>query len=189
MSVSYDKYYQTENLFGNPYPELIEFFARWAKKGKLLDLGCGQGRDAIPLARLGYEVVGIDYSKVGIEQMSQIAKMEHLPVTGIVKNIYEFDNFADFDFVLLDSMFHFTKKDLEKEKVFIKKIISKTKIGCLIMFCIQDTGNKVEILNRTLDYEKQTDRLIEKKFEYVFEDKKTGHRSGTDYRMIVVKKA
>lgn len=54
MTATYDKYYQTENLFGDPYPELIEFFANYPKKGKVLDLGCGQGRDAIAIAQLGY---------------------------------------------------------------------------------------------------------------------------------------
>ena len=52
MNVSYDKQYQTENLFGEPYSE----------RGRLLDLGCGQGRNAIPLAQLGYEVTGMDIS-------------------------------------------------------------------------------------------------------------------------------
>lgn len=37
MPVTYDKYYQTENLFGEPYPELIEFFAEYPRKGKVLD--------------------------------------------------------------------------------------------------------------------------------------------------------
>ncbi|MCB0845307.1 MAG: methyltransferase domain-containing protein, partial [Bacteroidetes bacterium] len=78
MKVPYDKYYLTENLFGKPYPELIEFFSQNPQKGKVLDLGCGQGRDAIALARLGYSVTGIDNSKVGIEQMNQVAQTEKL---------------------------------------------------------------------------------------------------------------
>lgn len=41
MTVTYDKYYQTENLFGDPYPELIKFLTDYPKKGKVLDLGCG----------------------------------------------------------------------------------------------------------------------------------------------------
>ena len=77
MSQEYDKYYQTENLFGEPYPELIKLYGAIEHKGKLLDLGCGQGRDAIALARLGYEVVGIVYSKVGIAQLYKIAKKEN----------------------------------------------------------------------------------------------------------------
>lgn len=42
MTITYDKYCQTENLFGAPYPELIQFFPEYQRKGKVLDLGCGQ---------------------------------------------------------------------------------------------------------------------------------------------------
>jgi SAM-dependent methyltransferase len=87
----------------------------------VLDLGCGQGRDAIALARLGYSVAGIDNSKVGIEQVNQIGEIENLNLVGQVGDIYSFDRFADFDIVLLDSMFHFAKKDKEKEIGLIQK--------------------------------------------------------------------
>ena len=70
----YDKYYQTADLFGQPYPELIEFFQQYEPKGSLVDLGCGQGRNAIPLARLGYNITVIDSSKVGVEQMNSTAR-------------------------------------------------------------------------------------------------------------------
>ncbi len=188
MIVTYDKYYQTENYFGKPYPELTEFFAKHPKKGKVLDIGCGQGRDAIVLSRLGFTVVGIDNSAVGIEQMNRIAEIENLKLTGIVTDIFEFQDFDNYDFVLLDSMFHFEKKDRKKENDFIKKILSKIKSGCLVIFCIQDSGKKVEILNETIDLEKQFNRLTDLKFEYIFEDDKTGHKSKLDYRMIVIKK-
>jgi len=74
VTVTYYKYYEAENLFGEPYPELIEFFAEYPRKRKVLDLGCGQGRDAIALARLGYSVTGIDNSRVGIDQMNEIGQ-------------------------------------------------------------------------------------------------------------------
>lgn len=87
---NYDSYYQTENLFGKPYPELIQFYTELGKIGRLLDLGCGQGRDAIPLARLGFDVIGIDQSKVGIGQMNAIAQKEQLSLKGIVISINSF---------------------------------------------------------------------------------------------------
>ncbi|RXV63781.1 methyltransferase domain-containing protein [Fusibacter sp. A1] len=65
--VPYDDYYLEENYFGDPYPGLEAFFKAYSPKGKVLDLGCGQGRDSLFLAGLGYEVVGVDHSKVGIE--------------------------------------------------------------------------------------------------------------------------
>lgn len=186
MTESYNKYYQTENLFGEAYPELINLFAGYPRKGKVLDLGCGQGRDAIPLARLGFSVIGIDSSKVGIEQMNQIAKSQNLDLKGVVSDIFEFENFTEYDFVLLDSMFHFTKKDRKKETEFIKKILAEIKDGCLLIVCIQDTGKKVKILNETIDYENQVNRLIDNKFKYVFEDSESGYKSETDYRMFVI---
>lgn len=188
MTVIYDKYYKTENLFGEPFPELIHFFATYPTKGKILDLGCGQGRDSIPLARLGFNLTGIDNSSVGIAQMNRIAKVENLALTGKVTDIFEFDNFSEYDFILLDSMFHFTKNDKKKETDFIKRILSKIKENCLVVFCVQDTGKKIEILNKTIDDEKIMNRLVDKKIKYIFEDTKSGHKSITDYRMIVVEK-
>ena len=32
MAASYNSFYQTENLFGDPYPELIDFFANYPDK-------------------------------------------------------------------------------------------------------------------------------------------------------------
>jgi tellurite methyltransferase len=125
MAVTYDKYYQAENFFGKPYPELIRFFAEFSKKGKVLDLGCGQGRDSIPLARLGYAVTGIDNSKVGIEQMNQIAEAESIALTGQITDIFEFDNFAEYDFILLDGMFYFAKNDRKKETDYRMVVIGK----------------------------------------------------------------
>lgn len=188
MSVTYDKHYQTENLFGNPYPELIDFFTSLPNKGKVLDLGCGQGRNAIPLARLGFQVTGIDTSKVGISQMNQIAKNENLELTGVISDIYEIAEFNQYDFVLLDSMFHFLKKDRLKETEFIKRIISNTKTGCHIVFCIQDYGKKVSTLNSTLNSQVTKNKILDTKFTYAYHDKSSGHQSVSKYRLIVVTK-
>lgn len=188
MTKSYDKYYQTVNLFGNPLPELINFFAQLPTRNRVLDIGCGQGRDAIPIARLGFHVIGIDSSQVGIEQMNSIAKTENLTLNGVVANIYDFRNYADFDVILLDSMFHFTKKDREKEEDLIKNIISTIKDGCHLIICIQDSGKKVEILNKAIDSVKQFPRIKDQNMKYIFNDEESGHQSESKYRMIIIQK-
>jgi 2-polyprenyl-3-methyl-5-hydroxy-6-metoxy-1,4-benzoquinol methylase len=188
MSNSYDKHYQTENLFGDPYPELIQFMAENPDKGTLLDVGCGQGRDAIELARLGYTVTGIDRSKVGIEQMNQISKAEKLNLHGLVADIYAFNRFHEFDIILLDSIFHFTEKDQEKELGLLRKIGSQINSGSMIIVCIQDTGNKVLILNQAIDKARKLKRLKDLAFSYTFCDDETGHKSVTNYRLVIVVK-
>jgi len=39
----------------------------------LLDIGCGEGRDAVHFARLGFRVVGLDSSLRGLEKTRQLA--------------------------------------------------------------------------------------------------------------------
>lgn len=185
----YDTYYKTEDLFGEPYPELIYFFRKYEPKGKLLDLGCGQGRDSISLGRLGYKVTGIDNSKVGINQMNSISVSEGLNVTGLVGDIYKFDSYQDFDIVLLDSMFHFEKRDLKRETDLIYKIAKRINENGLICICIQDTGKKVRILKDTIDnsgidYEIVNDSAL----IFKYEDKESGHKSETKYCMYIVRK-
>ena len=186
--ITYDSYYETENLFGEPYPELIEFFSKYPKKGKVLDLGCGQGRDAIFLARLGYNVTGIDVSEVGINQMNLIGKKEGLNLTGIVKDIYAYNDFDKYDFILLDSMFHFAKNDRKKEVKLIQNIVAGIANGALVVFCIQYSGDKVKILNQALEDGNQVKQILDKKFIYTYEDSENGHKSETDYRIIVIEK-
>lgn len=116
--------------------------------------------------------------------MNQIGENENLDLVGQTGNIYTFDRFSEFDVVLLDSMFHFTKADKEKEIGLIKKIISDIRKGSLMVVCIQDTGDKVQTLNKAIDFERTHKRLADKKLKYIFEDSDSGHKSETYYRMI-----
>ena len=187
MAVAYDKYYQTANLFGDPYPELIDFFKNYPQRGRLLDLGCGQGRDAIPLAGLGYVVTGIDNSKVGIEQMNKVVRTENLSLKGTVADIYQYHHFWEFDFILLDSMFHFTRVDKKKETDLVKRILLGSKPGAIITFCIQNTGSKVRILNETMNASGKSEKMFETDLVYNYQDTQSGHSSTTNYKMIVIK--
>lgn len=134
--VAYDEYYEEANYFGNPYPGLIEFFATNKTRGTVLDLGCGQGRDALPLGTLGYKVLGVDHSRVGIEQLNQQATRKQLPVEGIVGDVYTYPISAEIDVVLLDSMLHFYKNDLAKETQFVTKILTELKVGGIFINCL-----------------------------------------------------
>ena len=79
----YDEIYAGEPTF-NPRPNafLVEAVAG-LRPGKALDVGMGQGRNAIYLAGLGWEVTGFDVSAEGLERAQEQARAGGLAVTAV----------------------------------------------------------------------------------------------------------
>lgn len=77
-----------------------------APRARALDIGCGQGRDALFIARLGHEVTGVDLSPHGIRAMQEAAASEVLEVTGVVADLAEFQPDGYFDVIVIDRTLH-----------------------------------------------------------------------------------
>ncbi|WP_079478988.1 class I SAM-dependent methyltransferase [Halobacillus salinus] len=149
--VAYDDYYQEPDYFGNPYPSLIDFFTNYESRGTVLDLGCGQGRDSLFIGELGYKVIGIDHSTVGINQLNEEANKRNIDVDGMVGNVYDFPITKDIDIVLLDSMLHFYKNDVQKETEFVNKILTELKEGGVFVNCILKGEARENILKKIIN--------------------------------------
>lgn len=147
----YDKYYEEAHHFGEPCPGLIEYFSENTDRGKILDLGCGQGRDVLALARLGYEVTGVDFSKVGVDQMMREAKKHGLQVKGIIDDIHEFPIDPSFDFILLDSMLHFYKRDREREITLVQRVMKEMRAGAILCILISKSKTAESVLESIFD--------------------------------------
>ncbi len=84
------------------------------------------------LGRLGYHVTGVDLSTVGIRQMNEAARQEKLDVQGKVADLYTFAIDQSVDIILLDSIIHLYKKDYEREKQLLTRILKQMKPGGLL---------------------------------------------------------
>jgi SAM-dependent methyltransferase len=69
----WDRRFREADWPSDPDPALVEF-ARILRPGRALDLGCGPGRNAIWLAGRGWDVTGVDASRVALEQADRRAK-------------------------------------------------------------------------------------------------------------------
>ena len=80
--MDFDRIYRTtKNYFGeSSNPLLEEYRAHIDKSNRILDLGAGQGRNSLFLARLGYGVDAVDPSQAAIETISSAAAGEGLNV-------------------------------------------------------------------------------------------------------------
>jgi len=61
------------------------------EKGRLLLLGIGGGREAIPLAKMGFEVTGVDFVPNLVEKAIENATQQGLKIEGIVQDISKLD--------------------------------------------------------------------------------------------------
>ena len=115
----YERHYREgRGVCGEPFPELVAFFDTYERaEAHVLDLGCGQGRDALLAARRGHHVVGVDLSETGVAQMLEDAQVEGLDVEGVVGDIAEWEPARSFDVVILDRVLHLLGDDAERERV------------------------------------------------------------------------
>ena len=108
MSYDYDRLYgETPDALGPPAPILVDFFARLERQRvRVLDVGCGQGRDALFIARHGHDVIGVDISPNGIRDLNAAAAREGLAARSIVADIATYAPEGTFEVIVIDRTLH-----------------------------------------------------------------------------------
>lgn len=95
------------------------------KPYNVLDIGCGEGKDAVFLARNGYRVSAFDVAERGLSKARTLAERCGVNVDFFKADIRDFRLDKDYDIVFSSGVFHYISFDL-REKV-IDNIKSHTK--------------------------------------------------------------
>jgi len=105
-------------LYGlKPNAFIASKIKQFPKNAKVLCLGEGEGRNAIFLAKKGFEVTAIDASDIGISKLHFRALEENLKIETICKDLNEWEVSEKYD-VIIASYLHMYKK--EREDLFEK---------------------------------------------------------------------
>jgi SAM-dependent methyltransferase len=75
--------------------------------GRALDLGAGEGADAIRLALLGYEVVAVEASEIGAEKLEGFARAQDVHVEVIHADATRVPLVGPFDVVVCNGLLHY----------------------------------------------------------------------------------
>ncbi len=94
------------SAFGPPSDEILALVDRLPAGARVLDLGCGDGRNALPLARAGFTVEAVDTSPSGIERLRRQAADEHLPIEATVGNLESSVASGAYDLVIAHGVLH-----------------------------------------------------------------------------------
>lgn len=74
---------------GQPAPALTAWLKREpSHQGRAIVLGAGRGHDAIALARAGYTVTAVDFSKTALQEARALAEAEGATVTFLERDIF-----------------------------------------------------------------------------------------------------
>ena len=92
---------------------------RIPRGSRVLDAGCGSGRNLVYLLREGYEVFGVDADPAAIASVRDLAP--HLPATNFRVEPLEAITFdeASVDFVISSAVLHFARDDGEFQAMLL----------------------------------------------------------------------
>ncbi len=98
---------------GQVSSELVKLLKEGAiPVGRVLELGCGTGANAVYLAQNGFEVTAVDSAPTALERARRRGRLESTPVHFILDDVYEFAKQAEpFDLIFDAGFYHFARRD------------------------------------------------------------------------------
>lgn len=105
-----------------------------ARHLKLLEIGCGEGRDAVFFARNGYDVTAFDIVPDGIKKAEQLAAFHNVTINAFVTDMITFSPKEQYDIVYGSRVLHYLPK--ENRDAFFETYKNATVSGGINAFLV-----------------------------------------------------
>lgn len=106
----YEEKYQKEGYYWGIAPNRLCYEIMKLKPPikpyKVLDIGCGEGKDAVFLARNGYQVTAFDLAESGLRKARELAEYNGAEVNFFRANVNEFLLGDTYDIIFSSGVFH-----------------------------------------------------------------------------------
>lgn len=137
----WDKLYKKSNCYWGLTPsEKLAQYLSLIPKGKILDIGAGEGRNALFLAKHGFEVLCLDVSKVAAEKCKKLAEKLNVSVEYEVGDIRKFSSKpCKFSGIICNGVLPFMKKSQSKKVIEkIKEWLIPEGLIFIVVFTTED---------------------------------------------------
>ena len=118
------RYNKEERYWGtDPHPLVRVSLPFLSLPAKVLDLGCGEGKDALYLARKGFDITTIDSSEKGISKLEVYSQKEKLNITTKIADLKSFlETCETFDSIVGINILQFVhQEDLVSTNLFLER--------------------------------------------------------------------
>ncbi|HEY0573687.1 MAG TPA: class I SAM-dependent methyltransferase [Pseudonocardia sp.] len=117
-------------VIGEPQPAIVELERAGLIGGSVLDVGCGAGEHTIHLARLGYDVLGVDFAPAAVEQARENALRHGVSARFAVADALRLDGLGGFDTVVDSALFHVF--DAGDQVRYVRSLYAATRPGAVV---------------------------------------------------------
>ena len=88
---------------------------------RVLDIGCGEGKDAVFLARLGYRVSAFDLALSGVEKTKRLAEQAGVSVDVFRADVNDYRPTGTFDILYSSGALHYLRPELRGEDLAYRR--------------------------------------------------------------------
>jgi cyclopropane fatty-acyl-phospholipid synthase-like methyltransferase len=138
-------------IFGSPYEmkEYVELLENGQIQiGRAIDLGCGEGSNAIYLSKLGFEVIGVDFSPTALKRARANAQAAGEELTFLEDDLTNLQQ-VNRQFDLLVDFGALNDLDESDRDLYIQNVLPLSRPGsCYILMCFAKSLHRDEILSR-----------------------------------------
>lgn len=125
----YEKLYECDGYYWGTEPaDFLDQIAALRSPGKeitVLDIGCGEGKDAVYMASKGYSVTAFDITNSGVNKTKRLAMERGVSVIAFVDDINTFEIDQQFDIIYSTGTIQYLADD--QKRAFFEKINQMTK--------------------------------------------------------------
>jgi SAM-dependent methyltransferase len=125
---------------GEPQPAILRLASKSGFAGAVLDAGCGTGENALHVASLGLQVLGVDVAETALAIAREKAETRGIDAEFVVADAFQLGRLGRiFETVLDCGLFH--TFDGDERRGYVASLASVTERGAtLYVLCFSDVG-------------------------------------------------
>lgn len=133
----YEKFYDTDDYYWGVEPaafldDLLALIEKDASNVSVLDIGCGEGKDAVYMAQKGCHVTAFDITQSGIRKTKMLAENRGVDIRAFVADVNDFQLDESFDIIYSTGTIQYLFDENIEE--FFNKITKLTKKEGIVYF-------------------------------------------------------
>jgi tellurite methyltransferase len=118
----YDERYSGEELYWGTEPssfakKLADYLIEQEHSlSSLIDLGCGEGRNALFMAKRGFSVTGLDAAQAGLNKMMKLAAQNGMEIIPVHGDVITYQLEQSYDIIFSTGTLHYLPQEFRSER-------------------------------------------------------------------------